>query len=78
MVYNLAFSNGRYLKKMPTTLFGLMEEAQRHTILEALYYIRDTCFDKPETRKIEGGPSRSLLARPVRLALDKGKRSVFE
>lgn len=29
-------------KKMPKTLSGLIEEAKRHTIAEALYYTEDT------------------------------------
>lgn len=29
-------------KKMSKTLLGLIKEAQRHTIVKALYYTRDT------------------------------------
>lgn len=33
---------------MPKTLSGLMEEAQKHTIVEVLYFIRNTHSNNEE------------------------------
>lgn len=65
-------------KKMLKTLSGLMKEAQRQTIVEALYYTKDTYFSRPEARKSEGGPSRLPQLRSPKSSLNKGKKSGFE
>lgn len=63
---------------MPKTLSGVMEEAQKHTIAEALYYTGDARLDKEEARKVERGPSKPLKGRPAKSIPNKGKNSVFE
>lgn len=65
-------------KRMPTTLLGLMEEAQKYTITEALYFIGDTRSNKENAQKAVEGPSRPFQGRFERSHLNKGKKSTFE
>lgn len=55
-----------------------MEEAQRHTIVETLYYIEDICFNKEEARKAEGGSLGPSLTKLTRSLPDREKKSVFK
>lgn len=62
---------------MPKTLLSLMEEAKKHTIAEALYFMGDTSSSKEEARRVTyGGPSRLTQGRSERLCLDKGKKNM--
>lgn len=61
-------------KIMSKTLSSLLEEAQKHIIAEALYYIGDTRSDKLKIWKNEGGSSGQPQPRSPRSALDREKK----
>lgn len=60
-------------KWMPKNLSSLMEETQKHTIVEALYYIGDTSPSKPEALKNEGGSSGAPPAKTTQVSPRQGK-----
>lgn len=63
---------------MPKTLLSLIEEAQRHTIYEALYYTGDTRSGRHDAWKGEGGPLGPSWPGPPRSAPDRGRKKGFE
>lgn len=65
-------------KKMSKTLSGLMEEAQKHTIVEALYNTGEPHTMRTKAQKAEGCPLRPYRARPPRSVQDKGKKSMYK
>lgn len=73
MVYNQAPLCRRCLKGR---LSGLIEEAQMHTTVEASHYTGNTCSDKEDAQKAEGGLSGPSQGRPSRLLSNKGKKCI--
>lgn len=66
-------------KRMPNKLSGLIEETQKHTIFEALYFMGDTCSFKEEARRTpHEDPLRPTQGKSKRSRLDNGKKNVFD
>lgn len=63
---------------MPKTLFKLMEEAQKYTIVEVLYFKGDMCSTKEKSKKVATrGSSRPTQGMSKRPHPNKGKKNMF-
>lgn len=62
-------------KRMPKTLSSFIEEAQKHIIIEVLYFIENTHSTKEESKRIAiDDPSRPTHGRSERPYPNKGKK----